>query len=423
MNAQLEQLGKNEVKLIIEVPAGELAPAAGRVAERLSQNFKVQGFRPGKAPVQMVKSTVGVDAFNAEVIEEALPETYTKAIKEHDLRPVGSPEVRVTSFDEKEGLKYEATVALIPEVKLPDLAKLKLDLPEPKIEDADVETMIEELRKARVKETAVDRAAKTGDKVEIDFEGFRGGVPFEGGRSQNHPLILGEKLFIPGFEEALEGVKAGEAREFEVTFPADYHGKDLAGQTVTFKTKTHGVFERELPEVDEAFAQGFGAASPDELRGQIRESLEARASEERAEQARMAALEELVKHSELEVPERLIQSEAKTLLRDLAHQLAHQGGTLEQYLHSIGKGEEEILKDLEPEAERRIRSGLVLGEYAKNLEVKVDEAEVERLYAQAHHGHSHTHEEDEAGKEEIRTRLQTRAALDMLVEELSGEKK
>jgi trigger factor len=256
--------------------------------------------------------------------------------------------------------------------------------------------------------------------VEIDFEGFRGGVPFEGGRSQNHPLILGEKLFIPGFEEALEGVKAGEAREFEVTFPADYHGKDLAGQTVTFKTKTHGVFERELPEVDDTFAQGFGAASPDELRGQIRESLEARAAEERAERLRMAALEELVKHSEVEIPDRLITSEAKTLLRDLTHQLAHQGGTLEQYLHSIGKSEDEILKDLEPEAERRIRSGLVLGEYAKNLEIKVDGAEVERLYAQAHHGHSHTHEEDEAGKEELRTRLQTRGALDKLVEELKG---
>lgn len=421
MNVTREDLGKNEVKLTVEVSPAELAPAGERVAQRLSKNFKVQGFRPGKAPASMVKSTVGAAVWGAELIEEALPETYAKAVEQENLRPVGSPEVSVTGFDEQEGLKYEAHVALIPEVKLPDISKLKVALPEKGITDADIEATIEELRGARVKEVAVDRPAGTGDKIEIDFEGFKGGVPFEGGKSTNHPLVLGDGLFVEGFEEALEGVKAGEDREFEVTFPSDYRATDLAGQTVTFKTKTHGVFERALPEVDEAFAQGFGAGSPDELRGQVRESLEARSAEEQAEARRVAALEALVEKTELELPERLIKSEARSLLHDLSHQLAHQGGTLEQYLQSIGKSEDEILKDLEPEAERRIRSGLVLGEFAKTVDLTVDDAEVERLYVQAHHGHDHTHEEDETGKMELRSRLEARAALDKLVEQVAGQ--
>ena len=419
MKVGVERLPKQEARLTIELSAEELTPYAEKVAERLSRDFKVQGFRPGKAPVQMVISTVGQDKFESELLEVALPESYTRAITEQNLVPIIRPEIDLKSLDLKQGLNYEATVALIPEVKLADPSKLKLGKAAPAtVSDEEIEETLQELRRSRASSVTVDRPAEQGDRVEIDFEGFRAGVPFEGGRSQHHPVILGEGLMTPGFEEALLGVKTGEEREFEVTFPADYHAGELAGQTVRFKTKTHFVQEITLPELSDEFAQGFGVETPEKLRDQVRSSLEGRARESEQERLRSEVLAALAEGSEVEISDRVILQEAEDMLHDLSHRLEHQGGSLTQYLHSVGKSEEELKRELRPEAERRIRNGLVLGEYARGLKIEISDAEVEATYTEAHRGHAHTDEEEEHGRGEVRSQLQTRKALDHLVDQV-----
>jgi trigger factor len=364
----------------------------------------------------MVRSTVGEEAFRAEVLDLAMPETYAKAVTDNKLHPVTSPDISLTSFDLDKGLVYEAVLALIPEVKLGDISKIKVKPKPVKVEDKEIDTVLEELQKSRMKSQAVDRPAKLGDRVEIDFEGFKDGIPFEGGKSQNHPMVLGEGLFIPGFEEALVGVKAGEEREFPITFPAEYQAKHLAGQEVVFKTKTHVVHELTMPELDANFAEGFGAKSVEELKKSVVESLEHRKGEEEAERQRSEALEALVKASKVEIPEKLIKEEAAVMLDEFAHQLSHQGADLDQYLHSIDKSKEDFMKEVEPQAEQRIKSGLVLGEYANTLDLKVDDAEAKKLYENMHEGHDHGHEETEAGLEDVRSRLKAKMAMDKLVE-------
>lgn len=417
MTVTVEKLPKNEAKLAIEATPEEVRPHLERAAQKISEGFKVQGFRPGRAPLQMVVSTVGKEAFLAEALEETLPSIYTAAIQQEGLAPITRPEINLISFDLDEPLRFEATVPLVPEVGLGDLSKLKLKSEPIEVPEAEITETLDELRKTRGSAVAVDRPAKEGDRIEVDFEGFNKGVPFEGGKSQNHPVVLGEGVFIPGFEEALIGVKVGEEREFPITFPADYHAKLLAGQTVTFKTRTNLVHEVTLPELNDEFAQGFGAKSSAELKEQVTDSLRARRQDAEQERLRGEALGALVKAAKIDLSDRLIAAEAENLLSDMGHRLEHEGGSLDQYLESVRKTREQFQDELKPEAERRIRAGLALGEYAKGLDIKVSDADVEREYSEAHHGHTHEGEEVEQLKDEVRQQLLTRAALDQLVEQ------
>jgi trigger factor len=372
-----ENISENKIKLTIEVEAGKLALASDAVYTKLAPSVKVAGFRPGKAPKNIVEKEIGKEQFEAEILDIILPESYYEAVISEKLDVVGSPEVKVIKFVPTDGLTYEAVVEIMPEIKLPDLKKIQVKRQPVKIVDKEITEVLDDLSKQLGKTAKVDRAAKMGDKVEIDFEGFIGGVPFEGGKSQNHPLTLGSGQFIPGFEDQLVGMKAEDEREIDVSFPTDYHSENLKDKKATFKVKLHQVEESVLPEINDTFASQVGpfkdlAALKEDIKKQLiytKEIQERRRVEDEI-------LESLVAKTKFLAPEALVHQEQHRLLHDAESNLAGQGIGLEQYLEMIKKSKEDLEVEMKPEAEKRVKVGLVLTEIAKEGDYSATDKEI-----------------------------------------------
>ena len=376
MKIQREKLD-DKIKLTIEIDAKTTKEKSDVVYEKLSKNVKVAGFRPGKAPRHMIEKEIGQEKLNAEILDTIIPETYYEAIIKENLSPVGPPEVKLVKFVPTDGLTYEALIEVLPEVKLPDLSTIKLKRTAPKLEAKEVQEVLDDLAKQLAKTAKVDRAAKKGDKIEIDFEGFVDGLPFDGNKSQNHPMVLGQGSFVPGFEEQLVGMKQNEEKEIEITFPKEYHAGHLAGKKAKFKVKMHEVSELVLPTIDDKFATQVG---PFKDLAKLKEDIEKELLNTKVIQERnrieTEILDKISEKVSIKAPHGLVHEEAHRLLHEAEHNLSRQGLTMDKYLEMVKKTKEELEQEMMPEAEKRVKIGLVLSEIAKDKKFEVTDKEV-----------------------------------------------
>ena len=333
MNVKSKENKENSaIELVIEVGAAEFDAAVNKVYNKQKKKINIPGFRKGKAPRKIVEAMFGADVFYEEAVEEVYPEAYAEAIKQEDIKPVAYPKLEIVEVG-KEGLTFKALITVKPEVKLGEykgiIAPKQVEPVTPEDVDKELQTYIQ--RETRL--VSVEREARTGDTVDIDFDGYKDGVPFEGGKAEHFSLELGSGSFIPGFEDQVEGMKAGETKELNVTFPEDYGAKELAGQPAVFKVKLHEVKERQVPDIDDEFAKDVSEFDTLE---EFKTDLERQVKERREVNAQRAfeeaVLEKLGDELEVELPEAMVEYRADRAVDDYRYRIESQGMRFDQYM-------------------------------------------------------------------------------------------
>jgi len=368
MQVSVETTSQIERRVKVQVPAAEIDQAVEARLKDTAKNARLNGFRPGKVPMAVVRQRYGQDARN-EVVGEVMRERYVQAITQENLNPAGYPQIEPTVNESGQDLEFVATLEIYPEVQLAGIEGAEVERPVVEVTDADVEQMIETLRKQNASWAEVDRAAEDGDQVTLDFQGFLGDEPFEGGSAENHDLVIGSGSFIPGFEEQLVGAKAGDDIEIKVTFPEDYQSENLAGQDATFKVKVHKVSGQELPAIDEAFIQQFGVegGDVDTFRAEIKKNMTREAAQAVDNRVKQQVLDALKKANDIPAPQALVQQETDALKRQAAQQ--------------FGLGEDFDVSQLPNElfaeqAKSRVQVGLLLAEVIKVHEADASDDEI-----------------------------------------------
>lgn len=378
MKVTIQKQPKSKVELTIEVTPKELDPYLDQAASNLSKDINIPGFRPGKAPRNLVEQKVGVFKVYEEAANLALPKTYVKVLIENDIEAIGPPQVKLEKLAPGNPMVYKATLSVLPEIKLPDYKKIKVKEKKVEVKDEQIENTLKEIQKSRAKIKTVSRAAQKGDRVEIDFKTYLNKVPIENGESKNHPLILGQGYFVPGFEKELIGMKEKEEKEFTLRFPQKYHQKHLADKDVDFKVKMNLVQEVELPKIDDQFAQSLGKFKDlQALKNQIKENLQDELEDKEKTRCEMEIMDKIAQECEMEIPEMLVEAELEKITQELKGIIETQGGNFENYLKSIKKTEKELKEQLLPQAKKRVKVGLILRAIAKKENIKISDQEVE----------------------------------------------
>ena len=375
-----EKVEKSQVALTIEVGAAEFQAAVEKAYQKMRKNIRVQGFRPGKAPRKMIEKMYGAEVFYEEAINIAFPDAYEAAVKEQELEVVGYPAVELVGEASEEGFTFKATVPVYPEVTLGQYKGLSAPKEEVKVTAEDVDERIKAFQDRNTRLISVEREAKEGDTAVIDFEGFLDGAPFDGGKGENHSLELGSHSFVPGFEEQVAGMKAGEEKEINITFPEDYQA-DLAGKAVVFKVKVHEVKEKEVPALDDEFAKDVSEFDTlEELRADIEKKL----TEERQRAASRAfedaLIEQVAANLTAEVPDAMVENQCRQYLENFKMQIAQSGIPYDQYLQITGNSEAKILEDAKEPAGRQVRVDLAVAAIIKAENIEISDEEVEAEY-------------------------------------------
>lgn len=378
MQITKKDLEKNQVELSIEVSLEEMKPHLEKAASKMSQNSKLPGFRPGKAPYELIKNKFGEMAIYQEALDMIVSDSFYKAVTREKVDSVGQPEIKIEKIAPGNPLVYTAIVALLPKVTLGEWQTLEVKKKEVKASEEDINKTLEQLQNMQVKETAVDRAAKKGDKVEVDFEVLIDKVVIEGGKNPKYPMVLGEGRMIPGFEEKIIGMKKDEAKEFELSFPKEYFQKNLAGKLATFKVKLLSVAERELPKLDDDLAKLMGMESMAKLKDQLSQNISQDKEAKEKQRVEGEAIQAIVKQAQIgDIPEKLIDSEVHKMSHELEHSITQQGMDMAGYLKSINKTQEDLKKDFRPQAEERIKAALVMRQIAQEEKIKIDDAQID----------------------------------------------
>jgi len=376
LNIKREKKGE-KIKLTIEVEAEILKKASDEAYKKLANQVKIDGFRPGKAPRHIVEKEIGQERLDAEILDKVIPETYYQAITQEKLNPIGQPEVKMIKFVPTDGLTYEAVVELMPDIKLPDISKIKVKGSVPKVTSEEIEAVIEDLSKQLAKYSRVARAAKEGDQIVIDYDGFVDGLAFEGGKSEKYPFVLGQGKMIPGFEDQIVGMKEKEEKEIDVTFPKEYHANNLAGKKAKFRIKLHEVNEINLPEINDEFATKIGPFKDlPKLEEDIEKELMNTKIIQEKNRVESEILEKISEKINIPLPEGLVHQEIHRVIHEAEHNLSQQGLTIEKYYEATKKTKEDLENELKPEAEKRVKIGLVLSEVAKEIKTEVADKQV-----------------------------------------------
>ncbi len=378
MSLQVEKLEKNMAKLTIEVPAEELEKAMQNAYLRAKNRITIPGFRKGKAPRKMIEQMYGKGIFLEDAANALIPEQYSKALEECDLEIVSQPEIDVTQIEPGKAFIFTAEVAVKPEVTLGEYKGLEVPKSETEVTDEEIEA---ELKKEQEKNsrtiTVEDRGAENGDIATIDFEGFVDGTAFEGGKGTDYPLTLGSGSFIPGFEDQLVGAKAGDHVEVNVTFPEEYQSKDLAGKAAVFQCDVKKVETKELPELDDDFAQDV---SEFDTLAEYKEDIKKNLSERKEKEARTAkenaAVDKAIENAQMEIPDAMIETQISQMLDDFSRRMQSQGLTMEQYMQFTGLTADKMREEMKPQALKRIQTRLVLEKIAETENIQPSEEEV-----------------------------------------------
>lgn len=375
MKVTAENGENQQVTLTIEVEAAEVTKAVNKAAKRLANRVNIPGFRKGKAPRIIVERHVGTDALMQEAFDLIAPQAFDNALKEQKIEPVTRPNIDIVTLEDGKDLVFKATVTPRPEVKLGDYKGLKVEKQVAEVKDEDVEKQIKNFqdRQGKMVDAPEGAAVENGDFTTLNFEGFVDGTPFEGGKGEDYPLQIGSGSFIPGFEDQLVGAKIGEEKEVNVTFPEEYHSKDLAGKAAMFKCTIKSIKRKELPEINDELAKKVSKFDTlDELKADIRKNLEENAERKAENDQKSAAIEQATNNIQVDIPAVMIDNRVTAMIQEMAMRLEQQGMKLEQYFQYAGTDIAKIREDYRETAEKNVKTDLMLEEVAKAEDIKVE---------------------------------------------------
>lgn len=411
---------KNEVKLSFVVEAEKFDEAMKKVYAKTAKYFTIPGFRKGKAPMNMVEKQYGTEIFHEDTFNELVPEIYETAIKENNIQVVSNPDIDITQIGKEKDLIFTAIVQIKPEVKLGKYKGIELKKIEYNVSDHDIEHELGHMAEHNARLVSIeDRPVEKGDITVIDFEGSIDGVPFEGGKAEKHELEIGSNTFIPGFEDQIVGMKLEEEKDITVTFPEDYFSKELAGKPAVFKVKLHEIKKKELPKIDDEFAKDVSEFETlAELKNSIKERMQ-KANEEKAKyEMEDAALKAVSDNVEIDIPSGMIDAEIDNMMKDIEQRLQYQGLTLAQYFTLSGKTEAQVREEMKEQAEKAVKSRLVIEAIIKAEDIKPEEKEVEEKLKEMAKNYGKTEEEmskNEYIKEYIENNMKVEKAIEFIV--------
>lgn len=424
MSLQVEKLEKNMAKLTVEVPAEQFDEALKTSYNKNKSKFNIPGFRKGKAPQAMIEKMYGVGVLYEDAAGEIIDTTYAGAMDESGLDIVSRPEINVEQIEKGKPFIYTAMVAVKPEVTLGEYKGIEVEKARPEVTDADIDAELAKVQEQNSRLLSVeDRAVADGDQTVVDFEGFVDGVPFEGGKAESYPLTIGSHSFIDTFEEQLIGKNIGEEVEVNVTFPAEYHAEELAGKPALFKVTVKEIKVKELPELNDEFA---GEVSEFETLDEYKADIKAKLSETKQKQATTEnennVVQKVVENASMDIPEPMIDQQVRNMLEDYARRMQSQGISLEQYMQFTGMTIEQLQEQMRPQAEKRIRTRLVLEAIVAAENITVEDDAVDAEIAKMAEGYKMEAEQirtmmGEEGMAQMKEDLAVQEAVDFLVAE------
>ena len=379
MSVQVEKLEKNMAKLTVEVPAEDVEKAIQGAYQKMKKSINIPGFRKGKAPRQLIEKMYGKEVFYNDAIDAMLPSAYSDAVEECGEEIVSHPQIDVVQIESGKPFVFTATVAVKPAVELGEYKGIQVEKAPIEVKDEEIEAQITKEREANSRTVTVDdRAVAQGDIVTLDFEGFVDGVAFEGGKGENYDLTIGSNTFIPGFEDQLVGAEIGKELDVNVTFPEEYGAKELAGKAAVFKCKVNGIKVKELPAVDDEFAQEVSEFDTlDEYKADIKAKLLKEKEDEAARAKEDAVIGKIIEGAKMEIPDAMVEYQTRQMLDEFAQRIQMQGLTLEQYFQFTGASYDQMIEQVKPQAEKRIQSRLVLEAVAAAEKIEATEEDYE----------------------------------------------
>lgn len=379
MNVQWEKTEKNTGVLTIEVEEEKVREALDVAFKKVRTQVNVPGFRKGKVPRPVFEARFGVEALYQDALDYLLPQSYPQAVEEAGIEPVDQPEIDVEQFEKGKPFIFKATVTVKPEVELGQYKDLEIEAQDFSVKEEDIEAELDQMRERAAALETIEGGAADGDFVKIDFKGFVDGEAFEGGEASDYNLQIGSGQFIPGFEEQLIGAKAGDEKDVNVTFPEEYHQESLAGKDALFKVTVHEVTRKNLPELDDEFAKDVSEFDTlAELKADIEKKVQERKEKEEEDYKRNAVVDKAVENATVDIPEVMVEHEIDHALRHFEQQLAMQGMNLDMYKQMLGSEDDALREQFKADAEKRVKSDLVLAAIAKAENVEVSEEEVEK---------------------------------------------
>lgn len=423
MQVTRKNISDTKVKLKMVADNDLLNNVKEEVLKTLAKEVRVEGFREGKAPLSMVEKNIDPSRLQSEFLQSALNHLYADSARQERLRPVDQPEVNITKFVPFSDLEAEATVEVIGEVKLPDYKKIKLEKPKTAVTAKEIEEVIKQVQTREAEKKEVERAAKEGDQVWINFKGVDAKTKesIKGADGEQYPLNLGSKTFIPGFEDELVGAKAGDEKEFTLTFPSDYGAKELQNRKVTFTVNVTKVEEVVLPKADDKLAAKVGPFKTiDDLKADIKKEMQSRKEQEVEQKYADDVITKIAEKTEVAIPESLIDEQLQRIENEQKQSIVYRGVTWQEHLENQGLTEESWLKKQRPAAELRVKAGLILAEIAdvEKVEVTLPEIEkqIESLKTQYPDPKMREELDKPEAKREIASRLMTEKTVNKLVE-------
>jgi trigger factor len=417
MKASWEKTEKNRGVLTVEVDESKLEEALNQAFRKVVKKVSIPGFRKGRVPRPIFEKRFGVEALYQDALDILLPESYQNAVEQTNIDPVDQPELDIEQLEKGQPFIFKATVTVKPEVELGEYKGLEIPEKDFSLQPEDVDAELKRMQERQGELVAVEEGqVEEKDRVIIDFEGFLDGKPFEGGKAEQYNLEVGSGQFIPGFEEQLIGMKPGEEKEIKVTFPEEYQAEELAGKEAAFQVKLHEIKRMQLPELDDEFAQDVSEFDTlEELKSDIENKLKEQKKQEEESYKRNSLVELATNHAQIDLPPVMVEHEVDHMLRHFEQQLSMQGLNLEQYSQFTGQDVSAIREQFKEDAEKKVRSGLVLEAIAKQESVEVSDEEVEEELKKLA-------EQMNRELEEVRRLLNTQGGLNGIKEELKIRK-
>ena len=422
MNCKVEKTkNANEVKVEITVEAEKFEEAIKRVYFKSAKYFNIPGFRKGKAPMQIVEKYYGKEIFYEDAFNEVAQEALEESVKENKLEIVSRPDIEVTQIEKGKDLIFEAIMQTKPEAELGKYKGIEIKKIEYNVTDEDIEHELGHMQEHNSRLISIeDRPVESGDIATIDFEGFVDGKAFEGGKAEGHELEIGSNTFIPGFEDQVIGMKIDEEKDIQVKFPEEYFSKELAGKDATFKVKVHEIKKKELPELDDEFAKDVSEFDTlKELKESIKEKQQKQNDEKAKYETQEAVMKAVCENVKVEIPSGMIEMEVDNMLKDVEQRLSYQGLKLDQYLQMMGKTQEDMKKEYEPQAVEGIKSRLALEAVIKAEKIEATDKEIDEKLKEMAKNYGKEDDEEFLKNENVRNYIKegltSEKAMDFLV--------
>ena len=411
----------NEIKLELTVEAEKFDEAIKKVYFKSAKYFNIPGFRKGKAPIQIVEKYYGKEIFYEDAFNEVAGEALEEAVKENNLEVVSRPDIEVTQIEKGKDLIFTAIMQTKPEAKLGKYKGIEIKKIEYNVSDEDIEHELSHMQEHNSRLISVeDRPVESGDITTINFEGFVNGEAFEGGKAENYDLEIGSNSFIPGFEDQIIGMKLEEEKDIKVTFPEEYFSKDLAGKEATFKVKVNEIKKKELPKLDDEFAKDVSEFDTlKELKEDIKAKKEKQNKEREKYETQDAVIKAVCENIKVDIPSGMVETEVENMVKDIENRLSYQGLKLDQYLQMMGKTEEEMKKEYEPQAIEAIKSRLALEAVIKEEKIEATEKEIEEKMKEMAKNYGKENDEEFMKNENVRNYMkqgiESEKAIEFLV--------